>query len=486
MKTTVEPPYEMWPEVLRRNRQGLADRSSRLGRERVRELRQALYEAAFQYTQELTELAASISTPISGDFARSFDYEKPLVMAGHQPVVYHQGLLYKNKQLSRLAKESSAHAINVVVDTDEGDAGQLIWPLRGGDSLTLRSATVSSAERLFASQQIVDSERVEEIFCAMREDLAASGLHSALDAVEKVSRLYQLLSGQSVSVANSLVRWQYERRAYLEVSLSRLLRIDVVRSILLEWVHDAEKLVPSYNSTLESYRAERKIKNPANPFPNMSIEPNSIEVPFCLIQSSGREPLTVAPQGKLDVQQNSFIAPRGSIVTLLLRAFCSDLFIHGTGGGKYDPFVDRFAHAYLGVELPEFVVASSTEYAFPERVASYEAAIELKSRYKEIVSHTERFLGAGLFTCDEEGELHKCAHTRRDLLARLKEVGSSDERSIVMRELNQLNQRIKQTIDASALAAKLLDAQVPEVVLARWRFRTYPFFILPLPLQDGF
>jgi hypothetical protein len=474
MKITVEPPYEMWPEVLSKNRHGLATRSSRLGRARVRE---ALYEAAFQYTQELTELAASISTPISGDFARTFDYEKPLVMAGHQPVVYHQGLLYKNKQLSRLAKESSAHALNVVVDTDEGDAGQLIWPFRSGDSLTLRSATVSSAERLFASQRIVESERVREIFCAMRDDLAASGLHGTLEAVERVSRLYQSLAGQSVAIANSLVRWTFEERAYLEVPLSRILRLEVVQGILLEWVRDAEKLVPIYNSTLESYRAERKIKNPANPFPNMSIEPNSIEVPFWLIQSNEREPLMVAPQGRFDVRQDSYIAPRGSVVTLLLRAFCSDLFVHGTGGSKYDPFVDRFAHAYLGVELPSFVVASSTEYAFPERVAAYEAAIELKSRYKEIVSHTERFLGIGLFSSDEEEALHTCAQKRRELLARLNEVRSSDERSVVTRELNRLNQEIKQTIDASALAAKLLDAQVPEVVLSRWRFRTYPFWL---------
>jgi hypothetical protein len=399
-------------------------------------------------------------------------------MAGHQPVIYHHGLLFKNEQLSHFARESDALAINVIIDTDEGDAGQVVWPLRLADSLVLRSDSLSCSEGLFASQRVVPAERSQEVFQAMSADLAASGLERAAESVSRVSKLYQALAGHPISLVNSLIRWQREDRAYLEVPLSHLLQLEPVRNVLRSWVGDYERFVSTYNSTLESYRVDHKIKNAANPFPNMRVESLSVEAPFWLISSTGRAPLKIQRDKPSELRHDSYLAPRGSIVTLLLRGFCADFFIHGKGGGKYDPFVDRFAESYLGVSLPQFVVASSTRYVFPERLAQFEEAIALKSRYKEIVSHTEKFLGSGIFTSEEEGVLQHFANERHALLIRLKSAESPELRSAVAHELNELNKRIKQTIDASSLTRKLADAQVPEVVLARWRFREYPFFIL--------
>ena len=172
-----------------------------------------------------------------------------------------------------------------------------------------------------------------------------------------------------------------------------------------------------------------------------------------------------------------YLAPRGSIVTLLLRGFCSDLFIHGKGGAKYDPFVDSFAVRYLGITLPSFCVASFTQYAFPEKIADIEAAIALKSRYKEMVSHTARFLGLGLFSEQEESVLAGLADERVGLLASLKGPMGVHERSRISHALNDLNRRIRQSVDSSSLAARLNEAHLPEAVLARWRYREYPFFL---------
>jgi hypothetical protein len=139
----------------------------------------------------------------------------------------------------------------------------------------------------------------------------------------------------------------------------------------------------------------------------------------------------------------------------------------------------------VGVSLPHFVVASSTRYAFPERLARFEEAIALKARYKEIVSHTEKFIGSNLFTADEENVLRECAHERAQLLSRLTAAESPEARSAAAHELNALNKRIKQTIDSSSLTEKLVDAQAPEVVLARWRYREYPFFMFSSPIPGG-
>jgi hypothetical protein len=476
MLITLEPPYGEWRTLLEKNRTELTTRAERLGSERLFTIREAVYEAALSYSAMLAGLAESRGLSISMPQVESFDRPRPIVMAGHQPVVYHPGLLFKNERLSCCARENNALAINVIIDTDEGDAGKLVWPLRQADSLVLKSATVSSSEGVFASQHVVSAQDVREVFQVMSADLATSGLQRAAESAAEVSALYQSLAGQPMAVANSLVRWRFEDRAYLEVPLSHLLRIGAVRDLLLSWVSDYERLVSTYNSTLDAYRIDHKIKNPANPFPNMRLDASSTELPFWLVGSKEREALVITRAASFQLPEDRYLAPRGSIVTLLLRGFCSDLFIHGKGGSKYDPFVDRLAESYLGVSLPQFVVASSTRYAFTEHLTQLEDAMALKSQYKEIVSHTEKFLGRSLFASEEERVLGQLARERHELVSRLKNAESPQTRSAVTHELNDLNRRIKQAIDTSSLTKRLADAAVPEVVLARWRFREYPFF----------
>ncbi len=477
MLTTLEPGYQEWRDILERNREGLTSRAERLGNKRLREIREAVYAAAISYSRNLAAVAGSVGVSVAVPNMGTFDETQPILMAGHQPIIYHPGLLFKNEHLSRLARDTNALAINVIIDTDEGDGGKLAWPLRQGESLSVKTATISTSDGIFASQQVLLAERTGELFELIGADLATSGLEGAAASATVVSSLYQRLAGQPISLANSVIRWCFEDRAYLELPLSQLLRIGAVRDVLLSWVNDYERLAATYNATLESYRLAHKIKNPANPFPNMHIESSSVELPFWRVGEQGRSPLTVHRASLPDWGCEHDIAPRGSIVTLFLRGFCSDLFVHGKGGSKYDRFVDRFSESYLGVALPQFVVASSTLYAFPERVAQIEEAIALESEYRKIVSHTDTFLGRGLFTSDEERVLENLAAERHTLLSRLGDANASENRSAVMHELNGLNHRIKRFIETSSLTRRLADAAMPEVVVARWRFREYPFFL---------
>jgi hypothetical protein len=52
------------------------------------------------------------------------------------------------------------------------------------------------------------------------------------------------------------------------------------------------------------------------------------------------------------------IVPRGALITTFLRLLCSDLFVHGTGGGKYDRFTDELIRSWWKVQPPLFCVDS--------------------------------------------------------------------------------------------------------------------------------
>ena len=54
------------------------------------------------------------------------------------------------------------------------------------------------------------------------------------------------------------------------------------------------------------------------------------------------------------------LGPRALSLTMFLRLFASDLFVHGIGGGHYDQVLDAILRDHLDLEPPTFAVASAT------------------------------------------------------------------------------------------------------------------------------
>lgn len=477
MSITLNPPYQEWSAILASNRILASSVHGVLGAEFVARLRREIGEVTTGYRAQMEELAHRLGISLSQSGTGNPTIGGAIVMAGHQPVVYHPGIIEKTKRLGALAAETGSYALNVAIDTDEGDGGRLLWPLRDGDDVVIKQRSIATGSSLYRDQRVVPKEEIGEIFAEMARDLQGSGCASAADGAERAEHLYSAMEGESIVLANALVRKALRGGGYDEVPLSLLLETPSVREFINRVVNDAERFVGLYNTTLERYRADHKIKNPANPFPNMAVTSEDIELPLWEIVGSSRAGVVVNRQGK--AKPTNLLAPRGSIVTLLLRGACSDLFIHGIGGGKYDQFVNSFAESYWGASLPRFVVASATEYLFPERVQEYLHAREVKAKYKEMVSHTASFIGKGVFSPDDENTLAPLLERRRTLLPLLQGVQSREERSVVAHELNEVNRRIKVAIDTSSIAPLLARGGIDDARLNRWSCREYPFFLFP-------
>jgi len=472
-----EPPYAVWSEILRTNLESRPERESSLESSRFKKIRDELFSSATSYTKALVELAHSkgiraISAPV-----QKYTQAETIVMAGHQPVIYHSGLLYKLEALRRLSDDTRALPIHVVIDTDEGEAGIISWPLVSAGNLEIKRASIGShggRDSLYSEQRVADGDTVTRVFNQIKEDLTTSGLEPVASRAEEVKLAYLALAGESLIAANSIVRWLFSDTAMLEVPISELLKGDEFKAVLEEFYSDAPRLVEIYNTTLNNYRKEHRITNAANPFPNMKVDDRGTEMPLWMISGGAREP--VFNKSGQPKQVGEFLATRGSITTLLLRAYCSDLFVHGLGGGKYDRFVEQFAQSYLGVTLPRFVVASRTVSLFPEKVAKLSREVELASKVKEMISKTELFLGQGIFTDKEEIELKNIITRRDELRLKLQGPGESDQRSTVSRELNEANKAVRSIIEQGSLKTIIAGAAANEALLARWSFREFPFF----------
>ena len=455
MQTTLIPPFEEWREILSRNCLSSEAVRTAVGREQALLMRRQVIEAAQEYTAHLARVAQRAGLSLPDQKHVDVDATQPIVMSGHQPVIYHSGLLEKVVRLESLAQTTGAIPINVSIDTDEGDGGRVLWPAVCGEDVTLKSQTVGTSAALFKDQRVRGAQEVSAIFQEVQRDLNESGRAELVPCIERVRHSYEALSEESIVDANAIVRLVMTKGRYLELPLSRIIELPTSRTFITVLLRDNERFVSMYNSTLEAYRRDHNIKNVANPFPNMVVDENSIEVPFWRVDSGSRAPVKLQKGLTQGADEKGMVAPRGSIVTLLLRGLCSDLFIHGLGGAKYDRFVDSFALAYWGISLPPFVVASATRYLFPERVERYTRARGVRARYKEMVSHTEKFLGQGVFTEDEESRLKLLIVHRRGLLAEMKRVTVVEERSRVAHALNGVNRDLKSLIDTSSLAPML-------------------------------
>jgi hypothetical protein len=475
MAVLLTPPYEEWKAILASNLMMAQAVHRVIGEGCVADVRREMLEVARGYSSQLRACALKVGIPIESQSGGPLNGPRPIVMAGHQPGIYHPGILEKTKRLTMIARETGGVALNIAIDTDEGDAGRVLWPLRQGEGIHIRDGVITTPMKLYRDQRIGPKAQVAGVFAEMVRDLRASGRQEAADGAMRASRLYEALEGESAVLANAVVRKYLCGDGYDELPLSLILETPSVKAFLWRIVDDADRFTSMYNATLEAYRAEHKIKNPANPFPNMERTSEDVEVPLWEILDGVRSRVVVRP-GQPSLT-NSLLAPRGSIVTLLLRGVCSDLFIHGMGGAKYDQFVNAFARALWGEELPRFVVASATSYLFPERVDHYLRAREVKANYKSMVSHTADFLGKGVFSAEDEERLTPLVRRRSELLALLQNVHTKEERSPIAHELNDINRLLKGAIDASSLAPLLRDAGIDDAVLNRWRCREYPFFL---------
>jgi hypothetical protein len=99
------------------------------------------------------------------------------------------------------------------------------------------------------------------------------------------------------------------------------------------------------------------------------------------------------------------LAPKALALTLFVRMFCCDLFIHGVGGGRYDRVTDGVMRRYYGVEPPAFVVASMTMYLpLGAHVVSGDEVSAAKERLNRLEHNPDALLAEVEFDSADERE----------------------------------------------------------------------------------
>lgn len=321
-----------------------------------------------------------------------------IILAGHQPELFHPGVWVKNFALNDLARRFDAAPLNLVVDNDTVKSTALrvpAGPLREPGRLYLASVPFDDWQgEAPYEERPVRNEDTFRTFPARVAPITAGWPYRPLvadfwDEVLRQGARTPLLGERFAAARRTLERrWGCDN---WELPVSLLCQTAGFAYFACHLLSELPRFHVVYNDAVRAYRQAHGIRSPRHPVPDLVQMGDWLEAPFWAWRQGqtrrGRLFVRTSAGGfdlHADEQRWPSLPPaddpdrlaaswgelepdgfkvrsRALTTTLYARLFVGDLFIHGIGGGKYDELTDEIIRRFYGFEPPGFLVLSATK-----------------------------------------------------------------------------------------------------------------------------
>jgi hypothetical protein len=405
-----------------------------------------------------------------------------IIMAGHQPELFHPGVWVKNFALNGLARKHAFLPVNLVVDNDSVKSTTLHFP--DGDPphrSTISFDTPSDGEP-YEERTVHDTGLFESLQQRLQPHWPFEPLlpYFWKEAV-RIGQQTLLLGERFAGARRVLEReWGYHN---LEVPVSRICQTEPFARFATDLLLHLPRFHGIYNASVQQYRDRYGLRSKNHPVPDLSSEGDWLETPFWAWKAGqtrrgrllarltserielrvGAESWPALPREReasvkafLDLANQGFkVRSRALTNTMYARLFLCDLFVHGIGGGKYDEVTDAIIRGYYGIDPPAYLVLSATLLLpLPTHPTRPQDCRRLRRDERDLVYNPQRHLTREQLTQPEIAHLveHKNElmkqdpeekRTRRDRFRTLREV-TGRLRSFVADELQRTRQGLAQ------------------------------------------
>ncbi|MBI3407030.1 MAG: hypothetical protein HY040_01575 [Planctomycetes bacterium] len=368
-------------------------------------------------------LAAARSYHVAADEPVPESLDVGLLVAGHQPEIFHPGVWLKNFALNALARRHGRMPLNLVVDNDTAKNALVRVPV--DDHLIGVPFDHWQGEVPYEERPVLDEDAFSQFpnevsrhagrwpFAPMLSDFWAE--------VRRQSQRTPLLGERIAAARRSLERrWGCHN---FELPLSRLCVTAPFAWFACHLLENLPRFHALYNATVEAYRNRYGLRSRNHPVPDLAKKGDWFEMPlwswrtgrtrrqrlfaradadsFHLHSGSDEWPILrrSGAVGELIAQYLSLekqgykIRTRALTLTLFARLFLADTFMHGLGGGKYDELTDNIIQGFFGIEPPAFLVLTGTlRLPFEPTRVSREMEKQLARQARDIVWNPQRHL----------------------------------------------------------------------------------------------
>ncbi len=425
-------------------------------------------------------------------------HRQNILMAGHQPSLFHPGVWYKNFILSHLAANLNCVPINLVVDNDICQSNYVNAP--GSESTTQQIPFDANAAIVpYEERKVLDMD----LFNGFANHAAQA--ISPFTKTPVVSRLWPHVlensGNQNLGQAISKGRHRLESELglqSLEIPISHVAKFKSFAACVFEIVSRISEFHEIYNRNLRVYRTTNKIKSTSHPVPELSQQDGWWETPFWIwtAQSPKRESLFVRSNGNQQVFSDlrhyektlrancsldqfhetildgQKIRPKALMTTMLCRLLYSDMFIHGIGGSKYDQLTDAIAADFFAVELPAYLTITGT-FTIQQNVAPISNAQigSQKHRIRDLEFHPERFVD------HSNDQSNEWVQEKKQWIEKELPPGQRKPRHDAIKEINQkLQEQVGDSKTAETNKLNELVAQQPMAKLLNSREYSFCLF----------
>lgn len=469
--------------------------------------RRELIAAAHRYTSSFCHVA-----PLAAS--------RRVLLAGHQPQLFHPGVWFKNFALARLAREHSAVAVNLVIDSDtikeatlKVPSGSVLDPVRLSLPFDDATGEIPYEHRPVQNRELFADfgrQAQQAIRSLVPDPLIAEFWPKVVGRARETNNLGECLSQSRRQLEGE---WGLET---LELPQSRVCGLEAFHWFTAHLLAQLPRFHEIHNASLAEYRRAHHLRSANHPVPDLAAEQEWLEAPFWLwtaerpqrrrmfVCRSGAE-LVVSDRAGIEVRlpllpegsasraaevlaelprRGICLRTRALTTTMFARLFLGELFLHGIGGGLYDQLTDVLIRRFFQFEPPPFMVLSATMLLpIPRERVTAEEAREPERRLREMLYHPERFV-VPLAEPGQAAAVARLVETKTRWLATPQTPANARERWHAIRNANESlapwleAQRQQALAERERLARKLR----AESVLA---WREYAFCLHPrATLQD--
>lgn len=296
------------------------------------------------------------SRPEASAFRQSLGLptDRPVVMSGHQCAIHHPGILAKRLAASAFAGKAGAAGAWLWVDQDDNNPTRIDLPTKSPDGRLARRTWTLDARPTPAGTPTGSRAALDRV---ARPDFEPIGVREG--AVETIAQTIERFAGegslarQFAAANEALLRDALEGEAPIAAAVfaGSLHATEAFASLVDRMADDPRACVSAYNEAAAAH-AEAAIR------PLIANEKSGrFELPLWRVRAG--EPRMPVFAGQLKGIEPDQLAPRALLMTGLVRMLGCDLFIHGTGGGRYDRVTEAWFKSWLGAELAPAVVVSA-------------------------------------------------------------------------------------------------------------------------------
>jgi len=373
----VYPDYTKWQQLLQANRICTDVVPGRA------QARSELLERASDYTKNVC--AINELPPAAG----------PIIAAGHQALWHHCGIWAKDVVASRFAHDVGGVALHLVLDHDLSDTAMAI-PNRAENDCWHSSNIAFEAEPVdvpLECRPVPPSDVLAR--CSAQLGRIGPTLPGDID-LSNLADLMIRSPAAAKNIADFITCVQANMSCALGIKqlylpVSQLSQNTAFVEFVTEIIFRATEFAHTYNESIDRMDNSSSRKRPSA-LHRLEIDSqnNSTELPFWLISPSRRRlPLHVRLQkgntlglyadstelGSVKandktsgwaqlsnvLQESGFrLRPKAVSLTLFVRLFLADWFIHGIGGASYEPVTDYLIEQYYRLSPLVYGVATAT------------------------------------------------------------------------------------------------------------------------------